>query len=76
MAATRLTGKALNGKGNYWAWGSAKQITTKLGEYEDTGLTPKQVRLLVDAVPELVRDIKAGNKVFWEEVNADNNPSF
>lgn len=62
MAATRLTGKALNGKGNYWTWGSAKQITTKLGEYEDTGLTPKQVRLLMDAVPELVRDIKGKSK--------------
>lgn len=76
MAATRLTGRRFDGNGKYWICGDAKKATTKLGEYEDTGLTPKQVRLLVDAVPELVRDIKAGNKVFWEEVNADNNPSF
>lgn len=62
MAATRLTGKILDGTGKYWTWGSSKQVTTKLGEYEDTGLTPKQVRLLMDAVPELVRDIKGESR--------------
>ena len=62
MAATRLTGRRFDGNGKYWICGDAKKATTKLGEYEDTGLTPKQVRLLMDAVPEMVRDIKGESK--------------
>lgn len=62
MAATRLTGKIVDGTGKYWTWADYRQTLTKLGEYEDTGLTPKQVRLLMNAVPELVRDIKGKSR--------------
>ena len=59
MAATRLTGKRMNGlKFGYWTWAKKDEIVQRLGEYEDSGLTPRQIMLIIEAVPDLVKEIK------------------
>lgn len=45
----RLTHERVNGiKTGYWSPGKKQDLVDRLAEYEDTGLTPEQVRELVE----------------------------
>lgn len=55
----RLTGQRVNGiKTGYWSPAKKEELVQRLGEYEDLGLTPKQMKMIMAAVPEFVKEVK------------------
>lgn len=55
----RLTGQRVNGiKTGYWSSAKKEELVQRLGAYEDLGLTPKQVKMIMAAVPEYVKEVK------------------
>ena len=57
----RLTGQRVNGiKSGYWTIAKKDELVQRLGEYEDTGLEPKQLKMLIKAcaTPEMIKEVK------------------
>ena len=46
----RLTAQRCSGiKSGYWSTAKKDELVQRLGQYEDTGLTPEEIRQLKDA---------------------------
>ena len=57
----RLTGRRMNGiKFGYWSMARKDELIQRLGEYEDTGLEPDQLKMLIKAcaTPEMIKEVK------------------
>ena len=53
----RLTRKRVNGiKTGYWSPSKKQDLVDRLSEYEDTGLTPEQIRQIDDLYTEKCRE--------------------
>ena len=54
----RLTHKRVNGiKTGYWSPSKKQDLVDRLSEYEDTGLTPEQIRQIDDLYAEKCREV-------------------
>lgn len=54
----RLTRKRVNGiKTGYWSSSKKQDLVDRLSEYEDTGLTPEQIRQIDDLYAEKCREV-------------------
>ena len=57
----RLTAQRMNGiKSGYWSLAKKDELIQRLGEYEDMGLEPDQLRMLIKActTPEMIKEVK------------------
>lgn len=54
----RLTHERVNGiKTGYWSSSKKQDLVDRLSEYEDTGLTPEQIRQIDDLYAEKCREV-------------------
>lgn len=58
---SRLTAECIRGHQiGYWSAASKEEVVQKLGQYEDLGLTPKQIGMLIDSyiTPRMIKEAK------------------